>query len=353
VAVEEPWRELTVACRDADLRFVNLCAQLEGVQRAFLRDLLARSADTAFGQAHRFEKIADYSDFAASVPIGTYEAFAPFIDASLRGDARQLTTEPVLFVETTGGSTSGAKIIPYTAGALEAYARAMLPWLANLMRERRLFSGRIYFALSPAGRRSDAMIGTLRLGSPQRFAYFGAARGPLAALSIAPPALSSLSDFETWSFATCLHLLAADDLALIWIWSPTFLLELIWAMQRMKRALLETLRSGRLPEATLGTCPLPAPNASRAADLDGFLDEGTINTAAIWPRLDTISCWMDGASAPFAAALKAVFPRVRFQPKGLMLTEGAVTLPFGDGPGAPLALESGFFEFVDGDEVRL
>jgi hypothetical protein len=69
----------------------------------------------------------------------------------------------------------------------------------------------------------------------------------------------------------------------------------------------------------------------------------------MWPKLDTISCWMDGSSAPFAAELKTLFPDVWFQAKGLMSTEGAVTVPVGDGQGSPLAVESGFFEFVDGE----
>jgi hypothetical protein len=60
---------------------------------------------------------------------------------------------------------------------------------------------------------------------------------------------------------------------------------------------------------------------------------------------------MDGSSASFAAELRRLFPGVWFQAKGLMSTEGAVTVPFGEGKGSPLAVDSGFFEFVDGECV--
>jgi hypothetical protein len=60
---------------------------------------------------------------------------------------------------------------------------------------------------------------------------------------------------------------------------------------------------------------------------------------------------MDASSAPFAAELRRLFPDAWFQAKGLMSTEGAVTVPFGEGQGSPLAVESGFFEFADGDRM--
>ena len=84
----------------------------------------------------------------------------------------------------------------------------------------------------------------LPVGSPKRFAYFGPAAPDLAEISVAPPALSALADFDAWCFATCLHLLCARDLALIWVWSPTYLTELVRAMMRLKPALLAAIASG-------------------------------------------------------------------------------------------------------------
>jgi hypothetical protein len=55
---------------------------------------------------------------------------------------------------------------------------------------------------------------------------------------------------------------------------------------------------------------------------------------------------MDGSSAPYAAALAERTPQAAMQGKGLLLTEGVVTVP--DRAGRTLlALGSGFFEFLD------
>lgn len=350
----DAWRSLAETCRGADAQFLSHCADLEHVQRTFLRDLLAANADTAFGREHGFAAIADYAGYAASIPISGYGAFAPYIEVVVAGAQRQLTESAPLFVETTGGSTSGAKIIPYTQAGLDSYWDAIRVWLADLMHRRGLKQGRVYFALSPVGRSGSETIGVLRVGSPKRFAYFGSAAPDLAEISVAPPEVAALADFDAWCFATCLHLLCARDLALIWVWSPTYLTELVRAMLRLKPDLLKAIATGvAAPHAAaLSGVPLPPPDPARAAELGRLISDDAIDARGIWPALDTISCWMDGSSAPFAAELRRLFPGVWFQAKGLMSTEGAVTVPFGEGPGSPLAVDSGFFEFVEGDRVH-
>lgn len=352
--IEDAWRNLAEICRGADAHFLAQCADLKGVQLAFLRTLLAENAETKFGRAHGFSTIADYGDYAASVPVSRYEAFVPYIEAAVAGVPGQLTDQAPHFVETTGGSTSGAKIVPYTQGGLDSYWHAIRAWLADLTERRNLRRGRIYFALSPVGRSGSERIGVLPIGSPKRFAYFGSAAPHLAEISVAPAQLSALAEFDTWCFATCLHLLCARDLTLIWVWSPTYLTELVRAMTRLKPVLLEAIASGRPApyEAALSGVPVPSSDPARAAELDALISGDTIDARAIWPQLDTISCWMDASSAPFAAELQRLFPDAWFQAKGLMSTEGAVTVPFGEGQGSPLALESGFFEFTDGERMR-
>lgn len=350
---QDAWRSLAETCRGADAHFLTQCADVKNAQLAFLRSLLAENAETKFGRAHGFGAVRDYADYAASVPISRYEAFAPYIEAAVAGDPGQLTDQAAHFVETTGGSTSGAKVIPYTQAGLDAYWHAIRAWLADLTRRRNLHQGRIYFALSPVGRSASERIGVLPVGSPKRFAYFGSAAPHLAEISIAPAELSAVADFDAWCFATCLHLLCARDLTLIWVWSPTYLTELVRAMMRLKPALLAAIASGKpVPhEAALSRVPFPPPDPARAAELEALISGDRIDARAVWPQLDTISCWMDASSAPFATELQKLFPGVWFQAKGLMSTEGAVTVPLGEGPGSPLALKSGFFEFVEGERV--
>ena len=64
-----------------------------------------------------------------------------------------------------------------------------------------------------------------------------------------------------------------------------------------------------------------------------------------WPNLQVISCWGEQAAEPGRRALAKKFPDAWVQAKGLLATEAAVTLPWGDE--YPLAVTSHFFEFID------
>lgn len=341
-STDASWEALKRVWHGQASRLRRLFEEPQSVQDAFLATLIASNAGTRFGRDHGFDRIRTYEDFAAAVPIGTYEDHRPYIERLTDGAPDELVADPVLFVELTGGSTGGSKTIPFTGRSLEAYGKALNPWLADLTeRYPRVEKGRVYFSLSPAGRPAGSRIGTIPLGSPEQFEYFGGAGPHLARLSIAPGALAALEDIDAWRFATCLQLLAARDLSLIWVWSPTYLSELLHAMQRLKERLLDVLATGD------ESLPYPPADPHRAAALQELIGDNGLDTRRIWPRLDVISCWMDASSAPFAAELQRSFPGVFFQAKGLMATEGATTLPFGDGPGSPLAIESGFFEFAD------
>jgi hypothetical protein len=72
----------------------------------------------------------------------------------------------------------------------------------------------------------------------------------------------------------------------------------------------------------------------------------------LFPQLELISCWADGNSKPLAEKLQKAFPGVHIQPKGLLATEGIMTIPI-EGVGKRLT-DVHFFEFIDsGGEPRL
>src|SRR5262249_22262248 len=73
--------------------------------------------------------------------------------------------------------------------------------------------------------------------------------------------------------------------------------------------------------------------------------------ALLWPRLRVISCWADGNSAPAARRLAALFPHATIRAKGLIATEGFVSLPWEECGGAVLAVRSHFLEFLQADAV--
>ena len=342
--VAEAWARIGRATAAVDERFQAGLGDVEAAQRRMLADLIDANRSTAFGRANRFSEITSAESFRVLVPIRDYEAVQPYIGRVISGEDAVLTTGPVRFFEQTGGSSGGVKNIPYTDAGLKSFTDCLYAWLADLLRRRpAVGQGRSYFALSPVGRSLDQRIGAYPLGSPLPFAYFGALRDTMIELSAVPMELRLLSDFDAWQRQTCLHLLRAEDLALIWVWSPTYLTEILRAMRRDAAMLLSELAADLAASQPMDMV------RRRIRTLEDALGGAQEDLSAIWPRLDTISCWTDASSKGFAAELQALFPRAFMQSKGLMSTEAAVTFPYGEGPGSILAASSGFFEFVDED----
>ena len=72
-----------------------------------------------------------------------------------------------------------------------------------------------------------------------------------------------------------------------------------------------------------------------------------LDYSALWPNLKVISCWDQASARPQAQALQDLFPGVVVQGKGLLATEGLVSVPMVGCEFPVLALESGFWEFLD------
>ncbi|HEX6097990.1 MAG TPA: GH3 auxin-responsive promoter family protein [Thermoanaerobaculia bacterium] len=193
--------------------------------------------------------------------------------------------------ETTSGSSGAKKRIPYTRTLRRELHRAIAPWIVNLFRsDPRAFAGEAYWSVSP-GAESDEEV----LGPVQR---------RLVRAVQAVPSTVRLTH-ESFREETLRHLTRCRTLSLISVWHPSFLDLLV----------------------------------------------GDLDTEQTWPHLRVISCWADANAAAPAAALAKKFPHAKIQPKGLLSTEGFVTVPY-DGANV-LAYRSHFYEFRDGDGVRL
>ena len=199
--------------------------------------------------------------------------------------------EPVERWMTTSGSSGAKKRIPYTRTLRRQFDRAIAPWIVDLFRkDPRAFAGEAYWSISP-GAESDEEI----LGPVQR---------RIVRAVQAVPASVRLTN-ENFREETLRYLTRCRTLSLISVWHPSFLDLLV----------------------------------------------GDIDTERTWPQLRVISCWADANAAAPAAALAKKFPHARIQPKGLLSTEGFVTIPY-DGANV-LAYRSHFYEFRSGDDVRL
>jgi hypothetical protein len=306
-------------------------------QREQLARIVRSNCRSRFGRAHDFASVRDAADYARRVPVRSYEELQPWIDAAAGGETGALTEGSIVAFEETGGSTAGPRLVPYTAAGLAEFQRGLHAWLDDLMLALpALARGRFYWSISPAGRapRPTASGGAIGLGSDA--AYFGAELAPSIVATLAVPAsVAACRDMREWRRQTLAHLLACEDLAMISVWSPTFLTNLLSSaradLDELARRCVDVAAGGR----------------ARADRVLHELHHEQPDYTRIWPRLALISCWDQAGSRGHAQALRGAFPGVRVQGKGLLATEGLVSLPLHDQPYPVLALQSGFFEFRD------
>ena len=349
-----------LVCLPGWVRFQFALRQPRRAQEHILRLLVRQNRDTVFGRRHHFASIRSPADFARQVPLAEYEDFASAIAAAMQGDPFALTAESPLLLEPTSGSTSSPKLIPVTARLRREFAAAVQPWIAWLyLAHPRLLFGRQYWAISP---NTPAPVSDAPAAVPVGFSddadYLGFAGRLLSRNILAvPDVIRKVTDPESFIRLTLFFLLTEKNLRLISVWHPSYLTLLLDAIPKHLPAVLSALRGGSLPEGV--TIPpdvrvqLGRPlhqelrRASEIAALDLVSHPEAV--CRLWPHLAVISCWEGRRSEPWLGKLRALFPQAAVQGKGLMATEGCVTLPSGCGRLRPCAVRSHYLEFLDAD----
>ncbi len=328
-----------LSCAREAARFHRATRRVAESQAELLADILRANRDTQFGRANAFERIRDPRDYQRAVPPSRYEDYADRIKQIADGVPNVLTREPVTLLEPTSGTTGGEKLIPYTASLRRQFQRAVAAWVADLFRARpAVRRGRAYWSLSPALGPPRRTAGGIPVGFEDDAAYLGALEQvAVRRLLVAPPSAGRPTDMDAFRYATLHSLLDAADLALISVWSPTFLTALFNHFEEWGERLCADVGRG---------------SPARAAALKRIFRSHVPLSEKLrlaWPRLALISCWADAASAGFLPELRALFPGVEVQPKGLLATEGVVSLPLIGREGGALAIRSHVFEFEEAE----
>ena len=297
-----------------------------------MAELLPILQGTAWARETGLDRVRDVDGFRG-MPVVGYADVRPFVDRICGGEPDVLTTEPVEMLERTGGSAGGDKLIPYTKRLRAEFAQAVGAWMVDLhVGEPRLLGTASYWSVSRAVRRPERTAGALRVGFDDDAEYFGPVeRWAIAQLMAVDSSVARSPDIAAWRRATLTALVECRDLGLISVWSPSFLTGLMDALVGAELALSREARV-RLDRAL-------------AADLDA---------SVLWPRLRVVSAWGDGFAGRLVPAMLGPFRRVRFQPKGVLATEGVVSFPLVGWEGGVLAVTSHLIELreVGGGAVR-
>jgi hypothetical protein len=349
-AVNTAWMLL---CRAEWKRFVTSTKGVAHSQSIHLLDILKRNRDSNFGLRHGFASIDSIDQYQRRVPLMEDADLKLAVDEISLGSTNVLTCEPILLLQPTSGSTHATKLIPYTRSLRHEYQRMVAAWIGNLFWEvPQIRSGRAYWSISPAGEEHPPTPSGIRIGFDDDTAYLGLAERWMASRVLAvPSSIAKTLDIDRFRYLTLLYLLRTDDLSLISIWSPTYLSALLDQLSTLGDSLIRDIRDGTVlgARADAGSPKLRSPDGARAKQLARLLSDDQSSESRyiqIWPMLATISCWMDGSSRVSANRLRSQMGNIRFQAKGLLATEAAVSFPVVGTNGCALAIQSHFFEFI-------
>jgi len=334
-------------------------------QADVLQAMVAANRDTWFGRRFDFSGIASAADFQKRVPLSTSDDYQSAVERIANGEPGVLTRERPRLLQPTSGSSGAEKLIPYTATLQRQFQRGVATWIADLFQNRpAVRMGRAYWSISPQLGARRISNGGVPIGFDDDAAYLGTLeRFALARLLVAPSAIARVTDITAFRYCTLLKLLQAEDLSLISVWSPTFLSSLLSSLECCLEQIIDDIDRGSLrgaaalpAELTLALTAGGRPMPNRAQRLrEIFKQSAPLHRkfAEVWPRLALVSCWADATAALPLNELRSYFPTVEIQPKGLLATEGFVSLPLCDQPAPALALRSHFFEFIPSSPAPL
>jgi hypothetical protein len=335
-------------------------------QAALLERHLRQNRDTVFGRAYGFSRVLATcpgasltaatasgirrftAAFQAQVPISTYDDLEPLIARVRAGERSVLTEAPVTRLLPSSGSTAAAKLVPCTAAGQQELGQAVDAWIGDLfLTHPSLLGGPAYWSISPAI--AEDRTSAVPIGYDNDSAYLGGMRQALArAILAVPDAVSRVIDGDAFRYVTLLFLARARELRLISVWHPTFLTRLLNGLPSWFDRIVQDLADGTVsPPGSIASAVREELQRHLGRDLRRASELARLHTpspSSIWPRLSAVSCWADGPAAPYVADVRGLFPHAVIQPKGLVATEGIVTIPFAGRH--PVAVSSHFFEFI-------
>lgn len=317
-------------------KFKKSLLNLEQSQREGLKSLL----NYLRPYQEKLNNISSYEDFRMQVPISHYSDWKSEVE-SMRVNPNHPFRRVCHRFEPTSGSTNSIKWIPYSKRFLGEINKAAAAWLYDTFTQYPdVLKGRHYWSLSWI---PPEMRGTHNSNDVELFPFWQ--RCLLSKIMAVPDHVKFAKTKESCWFASLVYLVACEDLSLISIWSPTFLIQMINDILKYKLEIASTLQRGEWTlfnnELADTVCPQSHLQANKLKLFNKISNPEQFKS--LWPQLSLISSWDSSTAEAWVPELKKIFPHVPIQGKGLWATEGIVTFPY-QGKKV-LSLRSHFYEF--------
>ena len=357
--------------------------------------------------------------FQNKIPIVNYEDIKEFVEKEKVGKSNVLLSDKIKLFELTSGSTSDVKYIPYTEKFLKSYMNGVFSWIYNLYQNnKRLFLGSSYWSVSPILKREAVTSGGIRVGIEDDTSYFDKVSAFfLNKLFTVPKEIKNIQNMEDFLLITAVFLLLSENLAMISVWSPSFLMILLDFIEKNHKVICQIVKSEDLgteffADKNLGNKKyfqiiqkkyrklwkknrskflinyfekyeknilskndktqnleiteknneneIIAENKNLETKLGNKIVENFVDYSVIWEKLSLVSCWADSDSYEIFIKLKEKLNpnkknmNLKFQGKGLMSTECIVSFPLENVEnGSVVAYNSFFYEFIQVSDDEL
>ena len=357
--------------------------------------------------------------FQNKIPIVNYEDIKEFVEKEKSGENNVLLSDKIKLFELTSGSTSDVKYIPYTEKFLKSYMNGVFAWIYNLYQNnKRLFLGSSYWSVSPILKREAVTSGGIRVGIEDDTSYFDKVSAFfLNKLFTVPKEIKNTQNMEDFLLITAVFLLLSENLAMISVWSPSFLMILLDFIEKNHKVICQIVKSEDLgteffADKNLGNKKyfqiiqkkyrklwkknrskflinyfekyeknilskndktqnleiteknneneIMAENKNLETKSGNKIVENFVDYSVIWEKLSLVSCWADSDSYEIFIKLKEKLNfdkknmNLKFQGKGLMSTECIVSFPLENVKnGSVAAYNSFFYEFIQVSDDKL
>lgn len=342
-------------CLPGYFAFKRALSNPKRCQTNILRTLLRKNQDSHYGQRHHFGTITNWEQFQA-LPLTNTDDYEDAIQQIMAGAKHVLTRDPVEILQPTSGTSSSPRLIPHNKSMATEFRKGLDTWIADLfLRYSGLLLGSQYWSISPATQQKQPTKSAVSVGFLDDIEYFGKKRRWLMRqILVVPPEVQRIPNIDANHYVTMLFLLRAKHLRLISVWHPSFLTNLLETMKSNWKQCLSDIRNGGIDAGI----SLPAdlretltsqlkPDPRRYEELQSIDFAPADACRHIWPRMQIISCWSESNAAAGTLAIRDSFPSARVQAKGLLATEGIVTIPFGPEQKHVCAVTSHVLEFLD------
>jgi GH3 auxin-responsive promoter len=341
------WRSLVKAAK-------NPLVTQEKILQTILRD----NTRTQYGNAHSFDTISSYHQFAQQVPVVSYETLRPYIDTQLRNGSPALTAAQPVMYATTSGTTGEPKYVPVIREELLRQKRhtALLSY-SQYVFDPLAFSGKVWVMAASAveGRFENG----IPWGSASGFLY--ASMSPaIARKYLIPPAVFAIAD-NGLKYDLILRLaLAEKNITYFSAANPTTLLRLCALANQYGRMLAEDIEHGKFgreselaPDVMRAVKERLRANAQRAAELHSLFNSGlAVTFGDLWPNMRIISIWTGGNCGVAARSARLLLaPHAQIVELGYLSSEfcGTLTVDCNVMAGLP-TITNYFYEFIEPEE---